>query len=116
MRPNRATPIFLLRTGWSELMKRALTSIVGLMLMLVALGVSAQAQDLRQLDEFAGTNCEDEMAHLDNFAIQLQQAPTMKGVIIFYGGGVRGRLPKRGEAAARAGRSQPLLGDPGRRP
>jgi hypothetical protein len=92
-------------------MKRALTSIVGLMLMLVALGVSAQAQDLRQLDEFAGTNCEDEMAHLDNFAIQLQQAPTMKGVIIFYGGRVRGRLPKRGEAAARAARLKPYLVD-----
>ena len=40
----------------------------------------------RKFDEFGDINCEDEMARLDNFAIQLQNEPCTKGVIIFYGG------------------------------
>ena len=52
----------------------------------------------------------DEYARLDNFAIQLHQDPNTKGVIIFYGGVVfRGRLPRRGDAAARAARMKPYL-------
>ncbi|HXI25780.1 MAG TPA: hypothetical protein VNG71_18125, partial [Pyrinomonadaceae bacterium] len=47
---------------------------------------------------------------MDNFAIQLQNEPQSKGVIIFYGGQTfRGRLPKRGEAEARAARLKPYL-------
>jgi hypothetical protein len=47
---------------------------------------------------------------LDNFAIQLQHEPNAKGVIIFYGGKTfRGRLPKQGEAEARAARLKPYL-------
>lgn len=50
------------------------------------------------------------MAFLDNFAVQLQNTPSAKGVMIFYGGRLfRGRLPKRGEAAARAARLKPYL-------
>jgi hypothetical protein len=50
------------------------------------------------------------MARLDNFAIALQQWPAAKGAIIFYGGRrFRGRLPKRGEAEARAARIKPYL-------
>jgi hypothetical protein len=61
-------------------------------------------------DVFGDINCEDEWARLDNFAIQLQQQPLAKGYIIFYGGRIfRGRLPKRGEAAARAIRLKPYL-------
>jgi hypothetical protein len=64
----------------------------------------------RKFDEFGDLNCEDEYARLDNFAIQLQQVPDAKGVIIFYGGKTfRGRLPRRGEGAARAARIKPYL-------
>lgn len=64
----------------------------------------------RPFDEFGDIKCEDEMARLDNFAIQLQHEPQAKGVIIFYGGKTfRGKLPKRGEAEARAARLKPYL-------
>jgi hypothetical protein len=63
-----------------------------------------------RFDEFGDIRCEDEYARLDNFAIQLMQEPKSKGVIIFYGGKkFRGRLPKRGEAEARAARLKPYL-------
>ena len=65
---------------------------------------------IRKFDEFGDIKCEDEMARLDNFAIQLQHEPQARGVIIFYGGKMfRGRLPKRGEAEARAARLKPYL-------
>jgi hypothetical protein len=64
----------------------------------------------RKFDEFGDLKCEDEMARLDNFAIQLLHAPRAKGVIIFFGGKTfRGELPKRGEAEARAARLKPYL-------
>ena len=64
----------------------------------------------QKFDEFGDIKCEDEMARLDNFAIQLQHEPQAKGVIIFYGGKTfRGKLPKRGEAEARAARLKPYL-------
>jgi hypothetical protein len=50
------------------------------------------------------------MARLDNFAIALQASPQNKGLIIFYGGRrFRGRLPRQGEAQARAARLKPYL-------
>jgi hypothetical protein len=56
-------------------------------------------------DAFGDINCEDEMARLDNFAFSLQNDPQARGAIIFYGGKTfRGKLPRRGEAAARAAR------------
>ena len=65
---------------------------------------------IRKLDEFGDIKCEDEMARLDNFAIQLQHEPQAKGVIIFFGGKTfTGKLPKRGEAEARAARLKPYL-------
>lgn len=70
----------------------------------------AAADKMRQFDEFGDINCEDEMARLDNFAVQLQNEPNAKGVMIFYGGRrFRKRLPKQGEAAARAARIKPYL-------
>jgi hypothetical protein len=70
----------------------------------------ATSDQLRKFDEFGDINCEGEMAHLDNFAIQLQNEPAAKGVMVFYGGRrFRGRLPKQGEAAARAARLKPYL-------
>jgi hypothetical protein len=71
---------------------------------------SASPAPTRPFDEFGDINCEDEMARLDNFAIQLQNDPSSKGLIVFYGGRrFRGRLPKQGEAEARAARLKPYL-------
>lgn len=89
-----------------------LRTLASSVIIATALGVSASApaQQGRAFDEFGDVNCEDEMARLDNFAIQLQNDPSAKGLIIFYGGKhFRGRLPKRGEAAARAARLKPYL-------
>ena len=64
----------------------------------------------RPFDEFGDIKCEDEMARLDNFAIQLQIEPSAKGLIVIYGGRrFRGRLPMQGEADARAARLKTYL-------
>src|SRR5882672_1704923 len=71
---------------------------------------SAVTSPIRKFDEFGDIKCEDEYARLDNFAIQLQNEPQARGVIIFYGGKTfRGKLPQRGEAEARAARLRPYL-------
>jgi hypothetical protein len=78
----------------------------------LAIGLTASASPpvRKPWTEFGDINCEAEMALLDNFAIQLQNSPSAKGVVIFYGGRLfRGRLPRRGEAAARAARIKPYL-------
>lgn len=63
-----------------------------------------------KFDEFGDVNCEDEMARLDSFVLQLQNNPHAKGAIIYYGGKTfRGKLPRRGDAAARAARLKPYL-------
>ena len=85
---------------------------IGLVLVALAFSVtgSASLAPISKFDEFGDINCEDEMARLDNLAVHLQNEPGAKGVIIFYGGQrFRGRLPKRGEAAARAARIKPYL-------
>ena len=85
---------------------------IGLVLAVLAFSVtgSTSLAPISKFDEFEDVNCEDEMARLDNFAIQLQNQPSARGLIIFYGGRrFRGRLPKRGEAAARAARMKPYL-------
>ena len=70
----------------------------------------AAADALRKFDEFGDVNCEVEYARLDNLAVQLQQEPNMKAVIVFFGGRrFRGKLPRRGDAAARAARIKPYL-------
>jgi hypothetical protein len=85
---------------------------VGLLMIILSSGLLAGPSDVifRKFDEFEDVNCEDEMARLDYFAIQLLAEPDKDGVLIFYGGRrSRGRLPKRGEAAARAARLKPYL-------
>ena len=52
-------------------------------------------------------NFEDEAARLDNFAIELQYSPELRGYVICYGG----RVGKRGEAAARCERAKKYLVD-----
>ena len=85
---------------------------IGLVLAVLAFSVtgSASVAPIGKFDEFGDINCEEEMARLDNLAVHLQNEPSAKGVIIFYGGQrFRGRLPKRGEAASRAARIKPYL-------
>ncbi|HEV8589203.1 MAG TPA: hypothetical protein VGQ72_10040 [Pyrinomonadaceae bacterium] len=54
----------------------------------------------RKFDEFGNINCEDELARLDAFAIELQNQPNLIGYVIIYGG----RTGRRNEAKARAAR------------
>ena len=82
-----------------------------LIIVIIFLAASVQAASpISKFDEFGDINCEDEYARLDNFAVQLQNEPSAQGYIIFYGGRrFRSRLPRVGEAAARAGRLKPYL-------
>ena len=112
MARSRVRQIFLLPIGSSEAMSRLvkLAVLVFLLSPTVVVRGSGLISPIRKFDEFGDLNCEDEYARLDNFAIQLQQESQAKGLIIFYGGKkFRGRLPKRGEAEARAARLKPYL-------
>lgn len=68
-------------------------------------------------DSFGDVCCNDEKAHLDNFAVALHAQPDSQGYIIFYGGRRqsypschgRQRLQRRGESQARAARLKPYL-------
>lgn len=51
-----------------------------------------------KLDEFGNINSEDTKARLDNFAIELQNDPTLQAHLVVYGG----RFSPRGQAARRA--------------
>jgi hypothetical protein len=85
---------------------------IGLVLVVLVfcVTVSASLTSIRKFDQFGDVKCEDEMARLDNLAIQLLNEPSTRALIIFYGGRrFRGRLPKRREAAARAARIEPYL-------
>jgi hypothetical protein len=84
---------------------------IGLVVVLFALSVAGSpSRPTAKFDDYGDVNCEVEWARLDNFAIGLSQSPAATGYIVFYGGRrFRGRLPKRGEAAARAARIQPYL-------
>lgn len=89
---------------------RRFTIIIFLLSLVLSAKGSTLVGPTQKFDEFGDLNCEDEYAHLDNFAIQLQQEPAAKGVIIFYGGKTfRGKLPRRGDAVARAARLKSYL-------
>jgi hypothetical protein len=72
---------------------------------------TASAQtDLQKFDEFGEIGCESEMARLDQFLIELQNQPAATAYVIYYGGRRYGtRLPRAGEAQARAARISPYL-------
>jgi hypothetical protein len=93
------------------MMKQIATYVVLLFLLFPAIFVEAATPiSPQKFDEFKDVNCEDEMARLDNFTINLQNTPASKGVIVFYGGRrFGGRLPRRGDAAARAARLKTYL-------
>jgi hypothetical protein len=58
-------------------------------------------------DRYGPIDSEDEMARLDNFAIQLMEEPVTEGCIIAYGG----RVAREGEALARAERAKKYLSE-----
>jgi hypothetical protein len=59
---------------------------------------SFAANTPRKVDEYGAINCEDEMARLDNYAIELQNDPSAQAVVIVYGGR---RGTRRDEVRAR---------------
>lgn len=59
----------------------------------------------RRLDELNGFGCEDEIARLDFYAVELQNDPLSEGYVIAYGG----RQAKRDEAQARLARIREYL-------
>ena|SRR5437764_4192118 len=73
-------------------MRRQRLVIAILCLLITAITSSAQSKQTepsRKYDEFAGYNCEDMMAHLDNYSIALQTEPTLQSYIVSYGGNRR---------------------------
>lgn len=84
--------------------------IVGLLFSETVAQRAGTIDNLRMFDDFGDIKCEDEMARLDNIAIQLQNEPTTKAVLVFFGGTMfGGRLPRNGDAEARAARLKPYL-------
>ena len=91
-------------------MRRLAISVTLISLLFSLAGGQERIADLRMFDEFGDVRCEDEMARLDNIAIQLQNMPDSKAVLVFFGGRMLGgKLPRRGDAAARATRLKPYL-------
>src|ERR1043166_2270340 len=95
-------------------MWRAAVISISVLIVLWATPCAAQEvstiDGLRKFDDFGDVKCEEEMARLDNVAVQLQNEPNSKAVLVFFGGTTfRGKLPRQGEAAARAARLKPYL-------
>ncbi|MDQ3816435.1 MAG: hypothetical protein M3362_01940 [Acidobacteriota bacterium] len=61
-----------------------LLTLVGLAYMAVQSSFAANTP--RKVDEYGALNCEDEMARLDNYAVELQADVTAKAVVVVYGG------------------------------
>jgi len=88
--------------------------IIGCALLLAQNAAPAQAAlaqtDLQKFDEFGEISCEYEMARLDQFLIALQNYPAATAYVVYYGGQRYGnKLPRLGEAKARAARIAPYL-------
>ncbi|MBA2733332.1 MAG: hypothetical protein H0U54_10625 [Acidobacteria bacterium] len=69
-------------------MRRLIVAAVNLSLFLMFAAVSLASSEARKFLEYgtAEANCETEMAHLDNYAITIQNAPEMKAYVVVYGG------------------------------
>ena len=69
-------------------MKRIIVTAVNLSLLLTFCDVSRASSEARKFLEYgsAEANCETEMAHLDNYAVAVQNAPEMKAYVVVYGG------------------------------
>ena len=75
-------------------------------LLLALTSISFAAAESRKIDSFGAIDCEDEMARLDNFAIELQNAPEAQGYVLVYGGR---RDTKRDEVQVRGSRMKRYL-------
>src|SRR5215210_6824734 len=81
-------------------------AMIGVNLMLPGYASVQQGDPhFNKFDEFGDINCEDEMARLDNLAVQIQKTPGGKAYILVYGG----RFGRRNEARARASRMKSYL-------
>ena len=69
-------------------MRRLIVTPISLSLLLICCAVSLASSDARKFLEYGSVeaNCETEMAHLDNYAIAIQNAPEMKAYVVVYGG------------------------------
>jgi hypothetical protein len=79
-------------------MRFTLRVLALLSLTLMAIQSSFAANTPRKVDEYGAINCEDEMARLDNYAIELHNDPSAQAVVIVYGGR---RGTRRDEVGAR---------------
>jgi hypothetical protein len=91
------------------MLKKTITFCVAAVLFLASVAHGGPQESanssLRKFDEFGNINCEDELARLDSFAIELQNRSNLRGYIIIYGG----RRGLRNEAKARAARMKYYL-------
>jgi hypothetical protein len=69
-------------------MRRVILAAISLSLLLMLWGVSLASSEARKFLEYGSgeANCETEMAHLDNYAIAVQNAPDTKAYVVVYGG------------------------------
>lgn len=65
--------------------------LIFLLLLPFAFSVSAQTDEARKVDEFESVNCDDYLARMDNFQIELSNNPTAKGYILIY----EGKIPRQ---------------------
>lgn len=68
---------------------------------LILICLSGAIAEPRKIDSFSALNCEDEMARLDNFAIEIQNSSEAQAYVIVYGGR---RDTRRNEVRARLSR------------
>lgn len=68
-------------------------------LALISTRISFAANTPGKIDEYGAITCEDEMARLDNYAVELQSNVSAQAVVIVYGGR---RDTRRDEVRARA--------------
>lgn len=69
-------------------MRRLIVATANLSLLLMFCAVSLGSSEARKFLEYGSgeANCETEMAHLDNYAIEVQNAPETKAYVVVYGG------------------------------
>jgi len=82
----------------SHKMRVALQPLTFMCLVLITAHGSPPPDTPRRIDEYGALSCEDEMARLDNFALDVQRYAEGHGIVIVYSGR---RDTKRGEVQAR---------------
>jgi hypothetical protein len=88
--------IFLGR--WEEIMRAPVRLPALICVVLITARSPFAANNPRKIDEYGAITCEDEMARLDNYAVELQSGVSTRAVVIVYGGR---RGTRRDEVRAR---------------